>query len=211
MRGHYHAPGGVVVVYDAPERIGGVLEAGAPSLARVGWAIDRGDTPSPDHLARLLEWCARHACDVLVGGVPLREEAVDALDEWLSPASLVGLAVAIMEAEQLPADMIEAARSFMGMVLRGGCECRSCSGKSVDLDPRCLVALTPASVRNLVLDWWPLRERVDYDTPVWAYQLHRQFTDASARVTLERHEERERRHKLRDHARSRLRAMGVKA
>jgi len=212
MRGEWRASSRVLLTYDAPERVGAAMGGSAHVLASMSHDIESGREACPADVLRLLDWCARHTLSVEVAGERIEaEDMVDALDEHIAPAMLIAYAHHLTTAEGLGSDLLAHARDLLDLLAAGGCECPTCRGRQTEPSRSCALMALPQSARTLVLSWWPLREHIDYSTPLWAYQLHQQWQDAAARAALARHEERTKKERLKTYTRDRVRdRLGIK-
>ena len=206
MNGEWSGPGGVLLTFDAPGRIGDVLDLQSSILPGMVFAYEAGRESSTSDCLRLLAWCARFTLRVEQDGEPVEARGVaDALDQALSPASLIEYAAYLADVSSLPAGLVEAAGEFMDLLAEGGCECRFCKGRTSEPDRFCAVEKVPRSARTAVLSWWPLRETINFSSPVWAYQLYQQWQGATSRAQLARSQ----RKTVRQHTRDRLSRMGI--
>lgn len=176
---NWRSPRGVACEACLPRTAADWLEPQQGPLAVLGLDEAEGRTPDPQQVRALLDWAARHTRSVDGDTGPAR----DLLDERLTAPDLVVYASRIVNSTGLPERVLAHTERTLHVIADDGCECRMCAPRNeaqrpVERPRRCRFYGVPDAVHGVVGRWWPIRETVDLDSPVWAYQLGRQWSAA---------------------------------
>lgn len=154
------------------------LEVQASVLAPLRLDEATGGPVDPGLARDLLDWVARHTVEVCSISGPVS----DVLDTVLTAPCMVAYASRIVERSGLPHRLLEHTQAALDVIADHGCECRTCQPRDPDNVPprteRCRFWGVPDAAHAVIGYWWPMRERVGLDAPVWAYQLTQQWSRA---------------------------------